>query len=96
MSSVAISVTQSVLYWDREIKPSLIEKYGRHAESKLRGQLISSLSLVYLGRVLRYGEGMLNKIILIGKFSHWRWLIRAIFSKAAWGVMVRQRRGRKQ
>lgn len=94
--SIAISAIQSVLFWEREITPTLIEKYGLRAESKLRAQLISSVSLVYLGRVFRYGGGLANKIILIGQFSHWRWLIRAILSKAAWGVIVRQVLGRKK
>ena len=87
VSALCIAVKQAFDFWDRELAPVLVEKYGNSLQKELRRKEISSFSLMYLGRVFRYGGGYYKKIRLLLSYPHLSWLIMAILSKPAIGIV---------
>lgn len=81
VSSVAIAALQFVEFWDHQISPELKRLVSSREITRLRGKLIQSLSLLYLGRVYRYGGTVLAMLKLLLFFPRITWVMRALFSR---------------
>jgi glycosyltransferase involved in cell wall biosynthesis len=80
--SVSVASLQYINYWDGNIAPQLVDHVTRTKLGSLRRNLIHSVSLLYIGRVVKYGDGLVERIKLLSKFPRYSWLLTSLLSKS--------------
>jgi len=78
--AVAIASVQFINYWDSIISRQLSSSYPPRKLKLLRRALIHSITLLYIGRVVRYGNGLMEKVKLLTEFPRYQWIFSSLFS----------------